>query len=43
LVIDVATNALIHELAILYCVAGLEHDDSNLQCPWCSQMKDLYR
>ena len=39
LVLDLATNAYVHELAAGYGGAGLEQDENNLHCPLCIENK----
>jgi hypothetical protein len=39
LAMDLATKARVHELAAVYCGAGLEQDENNLHCPLCTENK----
>jgi hypothetical protein len=39
LVIDLATVARVHELAVVYGGVGLEQDENNLHCPLCVENK----
>jgi hypothetical protein len=39
LVMDLVTVTRIHELAAVYCSAGLDRDENSLHCPLCTEIE----